>query len=259
MLQQGQHRAVRGLLVEAQTMVLSATRYDGDPSPPMLDRRTDTAINPGNSGGPLVDSNCKACLSRNKLIYNETYLFWEENICGKVEKLQLHVNCQRGGWISWTPGGGRQHSNHLWDCGSFHNDFLCDAIFYWLLPSLTTFETHMFISRTQGLAFAVPSNTLSFAAWLLFATQEFYTLDVTLRQQFVCEVVSQLMQFPGCNKVGLRIWLGVFSGPIAEQQFFTTTQVWTSEERLLWNCRLGERYMHILYRLYVISYYAWRL
>ena len=87
----------------------------------------------------------------------------------------------------------------------------CNLLFpYW--PSLTTFET----SRTQGLAFAVPSNTLSFAAWLLFATQEFFTLDVTLRQQFVCEVVSQLMQFPGCNKVGLRIWRGVFSGPIAE-------------------------------------------
>lgn len=68
----------------------------------------------------------------------------------------------------------------------------------------------------QGLAFAVPSNTLSFAAWLLLATQEFFTLDVTLRQQFVCEVVSQLMQFPGCNKVGLRIWRGVFSGPTAE-------------------------------------------
>ena len=95
MLQQGQHCAVRGLLVEAQTMVLSATRYDGDPSPPMLDRRTDTAINPGNSGGPLVDSNCKACLSRNNLQRNLS--FWEENICGKVEKLQLHVNCQCGG------------------------------------------------------------------------------------------------------------------------------------------------------------------
>lgn len=97
MLQQGQHRAVRGLLVEAQIMVLSATRYDGDPSPPMLDRRTDTAINPGNSGGPLVDSNCKACLSPNNLQRNETCLFGEENICGKVEKLQLHVNCQCGG------------------------------------------------------------------------------------------------------------------------------------------------------------------
>lgn len=74
MLQQGQHCAVRGLLVEAQIIVLSATRYDGDPSPPMLDRRTDTAINPGNSGGPLVDSNCKACLSRNNLQRNLSFL-----------------------------------------------------------------------------------------------------------------------------------------------------------------------------------------
>lgn len=198
MLQQGQHRAVRGLLVEAQIMVLSATRYDGDPSPPMLDRRTDTAINPGNSGGPLVDSNCKACLSRNKLQRNETYVFGRKTYAEKWRNI-LHVNEM---W--WLKSVELQavgvNTAIISGTAALFTMISC------VMPSSIDYcplLPHLKHPGHKGLLLRCHPTPYHLQLGYLFATQEFFTLDVTLRQQFVCEVVSQLMQFPGCNKAGL--------------------------------------------------------
>lgn len=73
MLQQGQHRAVRGLLVEAQIMVLSATRYHGDPSPQCWTAgQTRPSIREILVGLWWIRT---ARLVYHLTIYNETYLF----------------------------------------------------------------------------------------------------------------------------------------------------------------------------------------
>ena len=116
--------------------------------------------------------------------------------------------------LKW--GSGRQHSNHLWDCGSFHNDFLCDAN---LLLTIAL-SYHICISRTQGLAFAVPSNTLSFAAWLTFCDSGIFHVGcdtptaVCLRGRFTADAVSRLQQSWPTNLAtcffGSDSWIAIF-------------------------------------------------
>ena len=129
MLQQGQHRAVRGLLAEAQIIVLSATRYDGDPSPQCWTAgQTQPSIREILVGLWWIRT---ARLVSHLTIYNETKpiflggkhlrksgeTYFTSIVNVVVESVELQAVGVNTAIISGT-------------VGSFHYDFLCDAIFY---------------------------------------------------------------------------------------------------------------------------------
>ena len=96
--------------------------------------------------------------------------------------------------LKW--GSGRQHSNHLWDCGSFHNHFLCDAIFYVLTIDISN---HILIFQDTRACFCGAIQHLIICSLATFCDSGFFTLDVTLlavclRGRFTADAVSRLQR-----------------------------------------------------------------